>query len=81
LRQARAHAASTSGVTATTLKIGNTMPYSSPASAYSSVRKADSASFKWVNDQGGSAAERRRSSWNPQAATDAGDKVAASLVR
>jgi branched-chain amino acid transport system substrate-binding protein len=48
-----ARAAATPGVTATTLKIGNTMPYSGPASAYSSVGKADSAFFKWVNDQGG----------------------------
>ena len=49
----RARAAATPGVTAATLKIGNTMPYSGPASAYSSVGKADSAFFKWVNDQGG----------------------------
>jgi branched-chain amino acid transport system substrate-binding protein len=35
------------------LKIGNTMPYSGPASAYSSVGKADVGFFKWVNDQGG----------------------------
>ena len=35
------------------IKIGNTMPYSGPASAYSSVGKADSAFFKMVNDQGG----------------------------
>ena len=48
-----ARAAATPGVTATTLKIGNTMPYSGPASAYSSVGKADSAFFKMVNDQGG----------------------------
>jgi branched-chain amino acid transport system substrate-binding protein len=49
----RGRAAATPGVTATTLKIGNTMPYSGPASAYASVGKADSAFFKWVNDQGG----------------------------
>ena len=49
----RARAAATPGVTATTLKIGNTMPYSGPASAYASVGKADSGFFKWVNDQGG----------------------------
>ncbi|HTU25585.1 MAG TPA: ABC transporter substrate-binding protein [Pirellulales bacterium] len=36
-----------------TVKIGNTMPYSGPASAYSSVGKADVGFFKWVNDQGG----------------------------
>ena len=35
------------------IKIGNTMPYSGPASAYSSVGKADSAFFKMVNEQGG----------------------------
>ncbi|HJS86458.1 MAG TPA: ABC transporter substrate-binding protein [Acetobacteraceae bacterium] len=35
------------------LKIGNTMPYSGPASAYSSVGKADMGFFKMVNDQGG----------------------------
>ncbi|MBV9778229.1 MAG: ABC transporter substrate-binding protein [Acetobacteraceae bacterium] len=35
------------------IKIGNTMPYSGPASAYSSVGKADSAFFKMMNDQGG----------------------------
>jgi branched-chain amino acid transport system substrate-binding protein len=50
---ARALAASTPGVTATTLKIGNTMPYSGSGTAYPSVGKADSAFFKWVNDQGG----------------------------
>jgi branched-chain amino acid transport system substrate-binding protein len=49
----RARAEATPGVTETTLKIGNTMPYSGPASAYSSVGKADSAFFTWVNDQGG----------------------------
>ncbi|HEY6434873.1 MAG TPA: ABC transporter substrate-binding protein [Acetobacteraceae bacterium] len=46
-------AAATPGVTATEIKIGNTMPYSGPASAYSSVGKADVGFFKWVNDQGG----------------------------
>ena len=40
------------------LKIGNTMPYSGPASAYSSVGKADSAFFKMVNDQGGVAGRK-----------------------
>jgi branched-chain amino acid transport system substrate-binding protein len=49
-RRARA---ATPGVTATEIKIGNTMPYSGPASAYASVGKADTAFFKWVNDQGG----------------------------
>jgi branched-chain amino acid transport system substrate-binding protein len=45
-----ARAASTRDMTPTTLKIGNTMPYSGSASAYSSVGKAASAFFKWVND-------------------------------
>ncbi len=49
----RARAAATPGVTATEIKIGNTMPYSGPASAYSSVGKADVGFYKWVNDQGG----------------------------
>ena len=48
-----ARAASTRGVTPTTLKIGNTMPYSGSGSAYSNVGKAESAFFKWVNDRGG----------------------------
>lgn len=42
-----------SAADATPLKIGNTMPYSGNASAYSSVGKADVGFFKWVNDQGG----------------------------
>ncbi len=33
-----------------TVKIGNTMPYSGPASAYSSIGKADAGFFEWVND-------------------------------
>ena len=35
------------------VKIGNTMPYSGPASSYASVGKADAGVFKMVNDQGG----------------------------
>jgi len=42
-----------SAADAAPLKIGNTMPYSGPASSYSSVGKADVGFFKWVNDQGG----------------------------
>jgi len=48
-----ARAGAIPGVTATTLKIGSTAPYSGPASAYASLGKAASAFFKWVNDQGG----------------------------
>ncbi|MGA9866784.1 MAG: ABC transporter substrate-binding protein [Acetobacteraceae bacterium] len=41
------------GVTATTLKIGNTMPYSGPASSYSNIGKTESAYFKMINEAGG----------------------------
>jgi branched-chain amino acid transport system substrate-binding protein len=35
------------------IKIGNTMPYSGPASAYSEIGKAEAAYFKRINDEGG----------------------------
>jgi ABC-type branched-subunit amino acid transport system substrate-binding protein len=41
------------GVTPTEIKIGNTNPYSGPASAYGTIGKAIGAYFKMVNDQGG----------------------------
>jgi branched-chain amino acid transport system substrate-binding protein len=41
------------GVTATEIKIGNTMPYSGPASAYGAIGKVETAFFKMINDQGG----------------------------
>ena len=41
------------GVTATELKIGNTAPYSGPASAYGMVARAQAAAFRMINDQGG----------------------------
>jgi len=41
------------GVSDTEIKIGNTMPYSGPASALSSVGKAEAAYFAMINDQGG----------------------------
>jgi branched-chain amino acid transport system substrate-binding protein len=41
------------GVTATELKIGNTMPYSGPVSSYSPIGKLDTAFFKMINQQGG----------------------------
>jgi len=44
------------GVTATEIKIGNTNPYSGPASAYGTIGKAIGAYFKKVNDEGGSTA-------------------------
>jgi branched-chain amino acid transport system substrate-binding protein len=46
-------AAGTPGVTATEIKIGQTMPYSGPASAYAAIGKADVAYLKMINDKGG----------------------------
>ena len=43
----------TPGVTATELKIGNTAPYSGPASAYGVIARTEAAVFKMINDQGG----------------------------
>ncbi|HVJ55834.1 MAG TPA: ABC transporter substrate-binding protein [Aliidongia sp.] len=48
-----ARAEETPGVTATEIKIGNTMPYSGNASAYGVIGKADAAYFQMINDQGG----------------------------
>jgi branched-chain amino acid transport system substrate-binding protein len=45
--------AQTPGVTATEIKVGNTNPYSGPASAYGTIGKAIGAYFKKVNDEGG----------------------------
>jgi len=41
------------GVTATEIKLGQTMPYSGPASAYGNIGKAEAAYFRMVNDNGG----------------------------
>jgi branched-chain amino acid transport system substrate-binding protein len=41
------------GVTATEIKIGQSMPYSGPASAYGVLGKGAAAYFKMVNDKGG----------------------------
>jgi len=43
----------TPGITATEIKIGQTMPYSGPASAYGVIGKADQAYFQMLNDKGG----------------------------
>jgi branched-chain amino acid transport system substrate-binding protein len=48
-----AHAADTPGVTATEIKIGHTIAYSGPASAYGVIGKFHTAFFNMVNDQGG----------------------------
>src|SRR5262245_37799594 len=42
-----------SGATDTEIKIGNTMPYSGPASSYGTIGKAEAAYFKMINDRGG----------------------------
>jgi branched-chain amino acid transport system substrate-binding protein len=41
------------GVTDAEIKLGQTMPYSGPASAYGAIGKAELAYFQMVNDQGG----------------------------
>ncbi len=41
------------GATDTEIKIGNTIPYSGPASAYGEIGKAQAAYFKKINDEGG----------------------------
>ena len=46
-------AANAPGVTDTEIKIGQTMPYSGPASAYGVDGRAEVAYFKMINDMGG----------------------------
>ena len=41
------------GAAETTIKLGNTAPYSGPASAYGTVARAEQAYFEMLNDQGG----------------------------
>src|ERR1700691_5636938 len=41
------------GATDTEIKIGQTVPFSGPASAYSSIGKTQAAYFKMINEQGG----------------------------
>ena len=41
------------GVTDTEIKLGQTMPYSGPASAYGTIGKAHQAFFKMINEKGG----------------------------
>ncbi|MCB1542592.1 MAG: ABC transporter substrate-binding protein [Rhodoblastus sp.] len=45
--------AQTQGVTATEIKIGQTTAYSGPASAYSTIAKAEAAYFAMINARGG----------------------------
>jgi branched-chain amino acid transport system substrate-binding protein len=46
------------GVTATEIRIGNTMPYSGNASAYGTIGKAMAAMFRMANDQDGFAGRK-----------------------
>jgi len=48
-----AWAANAPGITDKEIKIGQTMPYSGPASAYGEIGKAEIAYFKKINDEGG----------------------------
>jgi branched-chain amino acid transport system substrate-binding protein len=41
------------GASDTEIKIGNTVPYSGPASAYGTIGKAEAAYFTMINEQGG----------------------------
>jgi branched-chain amino acid transport system substrate-binding protein len=41
------------GASDTEIKIGQTMPYSGPASAYGTIGRAENAYFQMINDQGG----------------------------
>ncbi len=46
-------AAAAASASAQDIKIGQTMPYSGPASAYSVIGKTEAAYFEMINDQGG----------------------------
>jgi branched-chain amino acid transport system substrate-binding protein len=46
-------AAETRGVTSTEIKIGQTMPYSGPVSAFGALGKGEVGYFKMLNEQGG----------------------------
>ena len=48
-----ARAADTPGITDAEIKIGQTMPYSGPASAYGVIGRTEAAYFKMINEQGG----------------------------
>jgi branched-chain amino acid transport system substrate-binding protein len=48
-----ARAENAPGVTDTEIKIGQTIPYSGPASAYGVIGRTEAAYFQMINDQGG----------------------------
>ena len=41
------------GASDTEIKVGQTVPFSGPASAYASIGKTQAAYFNMINDQGG----------------------------
>src|SRR5712671_6744369 len=47
------HAADMRGVTATEIRIGQTMPYSGPVSAFGALGKGEVGYFRMVNERGG----------------------------
>ena len=51
-------AADATGITATEIRIGNTAPYSGPASAYGTIARTEAAFFRMLNEQGGIAGRR-----------------------
>src|ERR1700710_1326662 len=55
-----ARAADAPGITASEILIGQTMPYSGPASSYGTIGKASEAYFRMINDQGGIAGRQLR---------------------
>ncbi|HEY0985864.1 MAG TPA: ABC transporter substrate-binding protein [Kofleriaceae bacterium] len=50
---AAANSSATPGVTATEIKIGQSVPFSGPASAFGVIAKGEAAYFKMINDKGG----------------------------
>jgi len=52
------YAADLPGVTATEIRIGNTMPYSGPAAPYGTLGKAATAYITMINEQGGVAGHK-----------------------
>jgi ABC-type branched-subunit amino acid transport system substrate-binding protein len=48
-----ANAENAPGVTDTEIRIGQTMPYSGPASSYGVIGRAEAAYFRMINEQGG----------------------------
>jgi branched-chain amino acid transport system substrate-binding protein len=53
-------AADMRGVTPTEIRIGQTMPYSGPVSAFGALGKGEVAYFRMLNERGGINGRRRR---------------------